>query len=186
MALTSEQLAAIMPAANPADIQAYLDAINDTMDSYEINTPERQAAFLGQIAEESNELWHIRAHFKSAFGEEYASGKLYEGRVDLGNTQPGDGVRYKGRGLLQTTGRANYQKLSDALGVDFVSNPEWVAEPDYSCQAACYYWQSHGLNELADAGAFKTITKRINGGLNGYPVRVQFWERAKAALGTQS
>lgn len=181
--MTAEQLAKIMPSASSQDLSFFSDPLTKAMEQYGINTPVRQAAFLGQIATESDQLWHLRSRFGTPCGEEYASGAAYEGRKDLGNTQPGDGKRYKGRGLIQTTGRSNYEKLGKALGVDFVSHPEKLLEPAYCCASACFYWQSHGLNELADAVKYVEITKRINGGLNGFNSRLHFWQLACQTIG---
>lgn len=127
--VTPEQLRAIMPQARPNDIDDFCPAINAAMAQYEINTHDREAAFLAQCAEESDQLWHQRDHYKTARGEEYASGHAYEGRQDLGNIESGDGVRFKGRGLLQVTGRANYAKEGAALGIDLVAHPEKLSEP---------------------------------------------------------
>ena len=150
-----------------------------------MDSPARVAAFLAQITVESDHLWHQREHFHSKLGEEYASGAAYEGRHDLGNTEEGDGVRFKGHGLLQTTGRANHQRVSTALGHDFVAHPEDLSEPEWACKSAGYYWKTHGCNELADAGtdaSFLAITHKINGGTNGEAEREAAWARAKAAL----
>ena len=114
--------------------------------------------------------------------EEIASGAAYEGRKDLGNTQPGDGKRYKGRGPIQLTGRANYQKFGDLLGLDLINNPTIAATKEVGFRIAGLFWQSHGLNELADQQQFETITRRINGGLNGQADRVMYYERAKKVL----
>lgn len=148
--------------------------LNEAMERFEINTPERQAAFLAQLGHESGRLRYV---------EELASGRAYEGRADLGNSEPGDGARYKGRGLIQITGRGNYAKASDALGVDFISDPELLERPDYACLSAGWFWATHGLNELADTGDFRKITRRINGGYNGLADRLALWDEAKIALG---
>lgn len=179
-------MALIMPSADANDIAEFAPALLDAMSNYSINTPLRQTAFLAQGAEESNELWHLRAKYKTERGEEYASGAAYEGRDDLGNTEPGDGKLFKGRGFLQTTGRANYQKLSDALGVDFVSQPQLLNEPKWSAFSAAHYFSSHGCNELADDGDFVTITKRINGGTNGLQARLTYLASAQTAFGIEA
>jgi predicted chitinase len=101
----------------------------------------------------------------------------------LGNTQPGDGFRYRGRGPIQITGRANYKKYGDLLSVDLVGNPDLAAQPEYAFQTAGLFWRMRGLNELADAEDFTTITKRINGGLTGLAERRRHYEVAKKALG---
>jgi len=147
--------------------------INKICPEFEIDTPREYAHFLAQACHETD-------HFRTF--EEYASGKAYEGRKDLGNVIIGDGIRFKGRGIFQTTGRANYKDLSDALGMDFVSYPDELSEPEWAVRSAMYFWQSPDCNELADYGLFEKITRTINGGLNGYPERLGLWERAKEAL----
>lgn len=144
------------------------------MKQYEIDTPVRQAAFLSQIAHESGRFYYV---------EEIASGQAYEGRKDLGNTQPGDGVRYKGRGLIQLTGRSNYRQLSQELGVDFEDNPELLKSPQYAVQSACWFWHSRGLNDYADVRDIRTITKRINGGYNGIADREALYKLFLLAYG---
>ena len=137
---------------------------------FEIDNPLRIAAFLAQIAHESGELRYVR---------EIASGEAYEGRKDLGNVHPGDGKVFRGRGLLQITGRTNYKRCGDALGIDLSGNPSLLEEPDLACRSAAWFWKERGLNELADKGDFKLITKRINGGYNGWLERLGYYERAK-------
>lgn len=152
----------------------YLDA---AFEEFEINTPKRQAAFLAQIGHESG---HLR-YLKEIWGPTDVQ-KRYEGRADLGNTNPGDGSRFRGRGYLQTTGRANYAKTGAALGVDLEQSPELLEQPEWAIRSAGWFWKEHGLNELADAGNFEKITRRINGGLNGYAERCALWESAKVIL----
>lgn len=174
MSITTQQLSAIMPYAGGTKVSLFIGPLNATMVEYGINTPARQAAFLAQIGHESGQLRYVK---------ELATGEAYEGRKDLGNTSPGDGVKYKGRGLIQITGRANYQKLALALGVDCVNNPAVLEEPMNSCRSAGWFWSLKGLNALADAGDFLTITKRINGGTNGLADRQALYARAKQVLG---
>jgi putative chitinase len=100
----------------------------------------------------------------------------------LGNTQAGDGKRFKGRGPIQITGRFNYKKYGDLLGVDLVDHPELAAQPDWAFATAGLFWKTNGLNELADAEDFVKITKRINGGVNGLADRQMYYERAKTVL----
>lgn len=155
----------------------WLPHIEVAMQEFDINTPERQAAFLAQIGHESGGLhWVVEL-----WGPTLAQSR-YEGRVDLGNTEPGDGVRFRGRGLIQTTGRANYDRTGDALGVDLIGQPELLAQPELAARSAAWFWREHGLNELADAGDFMRITRRINGGTNGYEDRLAKWETAKEVL----
>jgi putative chitinase len=153
------------------------------MDIYEINTPQRQAAFLAQIGHESGGLKWIN----EIWGPTDAQ-RRYEGRQDLGNVQPGDGFRYRGRGWIQLTGRDNYrratQRLRDRFAdvPDFEATPELVATAQWAAMTAGDFWYTAGLNTLADAGRFETITRKINGGLNGYADRLAKWETAKAVL----
>lgn len=168
------QLKRIMPNLPDAKARQYLPYLNKAMVEAGITTPKRQAAFLAQLAHESGGLRYM---------EEIASGAAYEGRRDLGNTQPGDGRRFKGRGPIQLTGRANYAAASKALGIDLVNNPQRAADPDVGFRIATWFWQTRGLNQLADAGRFSDITRRINGGYNGAADRNRYWEIAKNALG---
>jgi predicted chitinase len=171
--ITDDELRQVMPNCAAAKRTAYLPFIQQAMAEFGITSYLREAAFLAQLAHESAEL---------RFMEEIASGAAYEGRKDLGNTQPGDGTRYKGRGPIQLTGRANYKKFSDLLGLDLIDNPTIAATPEVGFRIAGLFWQSRGLNELADQRQFETITRRINGGLNGQPDRLMYYERAKKVL----
>lgn len=171
-----DQLLAIMPFAKYRAAQ-WIDPLNDAMSAYEIDNASRVAAFLAQIAVESGELQYV---------QEIASGAAYEGRQDLGNVNPGDGIKYKGRGFIQITGRANYQTASDALGQDFVGNPILLEQSPWPATSAAWWWSSHGLNDLADSGSlsdFQSITRRINGGLTGEVNREAYWATAKKAVG---
>ncbi len=171
--LTEKQLRAIMPHLPKAKAAKFLGPLNAAMKEYQINTRKRQAAFLAQLAHESGELRYM---------EEIASGEAYEGRKDLGNTKPGDGKRYKGRGPIQLTGRSNYRRAGKALGLDLEEHPEKVATPEVGTRVAGWFWKTHGLNELADKGDFKEITRRINGGYHGMPNRQLYYRRAQEVL----
>lgn len=155
----------------------YLPVIEAAMAEFDINTPARQAAFLAQIGHESGGL----RYSVEIWGPTPAQVR-YEGRKDLGNVLAGDGFRFKGRGLIQTTGRANYAATGAALGVDLISQPELLAAPELAARSAAWYWQSRGLNALADVGDFRRITLRINGGTNGLADRLALHEAAKAVL----
>lgn len=170
--LTRDELLEIMPRAWDR-VDTFLEPLNTAMDEFEINSPSRQAAFLAQIAHESGELRYVR---------ELATGEAYEMRKDLGNTEPGDGPKYKGRGLIQITGRDNYRKCGEALGLDLLGEPEMLEVSDLAARSAAWWWKNHGLNELADAENFRRITIRINGGLNGYSQRVAYWDKARESL----
>lgn len=142
------------------------------MANYGIDTPRRRAHFLAQVCHESAQL---------RYTEEIASGAAYEGRVDLGNTQPGDGRRFKGRGLIQLTGRANYVAFGQALGRNFTTDANaalLATDPDLATQVACWFWSTRALNGPADANDLRRITLRINGGLNGYGDRQALYARA--------
>lgn len=170
--LTAETLAQIMPYAK-SKAALYAPLLDAAMREFDINTPARQASFLSQVGHESGQLRYVR---------ELASGAAYEGRKDLGNTQPGDGERYRGRGLIQITGRANYTASMMALDVDVVEHPELLETPVLACRSAAWFWKSHGLNELADAGDQVKVTRRINGGTNGLADRLALFEVAKRVL----
>jgi putative chitinase len=162
------------PAASQAKIIAEVGAVlAATLESYDITNRLRIAHFLGQTCEES-------AGYRTT--EEFASGKEYEGRADLGNTQKGDGPRYKGRGLLQLTGRANYADYGKALGVDLVNNPTLAAQPALSLKIACEYWKRHNINADCDRDDVQAVTRKVNGGLNGLSDRIAFTQKAKAAV----
>lgn len=168
------QLRKIMPNLSQAKAEQYLPHLNKAMAEAKINTPQRQEMFIAQLAHESGELRYM---------EEIASGAAYEGRKDLGNTQPGDGKRYKGRGPIQLTGRANYRAAGKALGIDLEGHPERAKDPDVAFRIAGWYWGSRNLNSYADAGNFREVTRRINGGYNGMASREMYYRRAQGALG---
>jgi putative chitinase len=161
--------------------EKFMVFINETCDKFQINTPIRQLCFLAQVGHESGSLY---------FTEELASGEAYEGRKSLGNTQPGDGIKFKGRGLIQITGRANYKAVGDALGIDLISNPKLLggknitvctdAQLKNAAMSAGWFWNNNKLNAIADtiniakpieSGTnltnFILLTKKINGGTNG-------------------
>src|SRR5882762_128932 len=171
--ITDDELRQVMPNCAAAKRADYLPYIQQAMQEFEITSYLREAAFLAQLAHESGELRYM---------EEIASGAAYEGRKDLGNTQPGDGKRYKGRGPIQLTGRANYSKYGQLLGLDLVNNPTVAATKEVGFRIAGQFWKLNGLNELADQQQFKTITKRINGGYNGLDDRIKYYERAKTVM----
>lgn len=176
MPITEAQLLRIYPNASQR-AGVFVPALNRAMQRYKIDSPVRQAAFLAQIGHESGQLKWVR----EIWGPTPAQSK-YEGRKDLGNTEPGDGRRFLGRGCLQITGRENYRKAGAALGVPLLEKPELLELPEWAAASAAWWWANHGLNELADVGEFEQITRRINGGLNGQHERVALWERAKKVL----
>ncbi len=177
--LTLPALGTIMPQQRAAVLGAYWPYLTAAMVEFSIITPARAAAFLAQLAHESGELRYM---------EELASGAAYEGRADLGNTEPGDGVRYKGRGPIQLTGRANYRLCGAALGLDLEGDPAQAATPQVGFRIAGWYWTTHptvtrNCNALADEGDFLGVTRAVNGGLNGLASREAYWARAREVLG---
>src|SRR3569832_385359 len=168
---TIEAVAPTAPArkrAHQAQIISEISVdLTATLAAHHIDTPLRIAHFLAQIAEESDGFCTT---------EEYASGQAYEGRKDLGNTHPGDGVRYKGRGLIQLTGRNNYATYGKIIGKDLVGHPEQAADPATSLLLACEFWNRtrNGLSRFADQDDILSITRAINGGLNGIDSRRAF------------
>lgn len=154
-----------------------------SMETFGITTPARQAAFLAQIGHESEGL-----HWINEIWGPSAAQRRYEVRQDLGNCQPGDGYRYRGRGWIQLTGRDNYRRATQRLRArfddcpDFEESPELVATARWAAMTAADFWHTAGLNALADAGRYETITRCINGGLNGYADRLARLDAAKAAL----
>ena len=182
--LTIEQLQAIMPLLPAAKRTTYFPFLTAAVSEFGIDQPARTAAFLAQLAHES-------AQFK--FMEEIWGPTTAQRRYEppdklattLGNTEPGDGFRFKGRGPIQVTGRANYRRFGDLLGLDLVATPVQAASPEVAFRIAALFWSKKGLNELADRvtpEAFREITRRINGGFNGLAERQRFYETAKTVL----
>lgn len=175
--ITHAHLKAICPRTPAGKLALFVEPLNAAFEEFEISTPTRQAAFLAQAAHECMGFTAMN---------EFASGAAYEGRANLGNDQPGEGVRFKGRGIFQLTGDTNYAAAGTQLYLEsewFRYNPEFAAEPGNACRIAGWFWHRNGLNALADKGDFRAITRRINGGYNGWDDRCAYWERAKLALG---
>jgi putative chitinase len=173
---TPEKLSGIMIDASPARINLFYAALDWKMMESGIDTPLRQAHFLAQLAHESAQL---------VFTEEVASGAAYEGRVDLGNTQPGDGVRFKGRGLIQLTGRKNYTAYGSARGANYTTDAvarTIASDPWLAVDVSCWFWIEHGLNYAADLDDVMSVTRTINGGYNGLADRKEKLARAKFFL----
>lgn len=191
LAITADHLAAIAgkPTSPMKDLAEW---INATCPGYEIDSPQEYAHFLAQACHETD-------HFRTL--REYASGAAYEGRADLGNTRPGDGVRFRGRGIFQTTGRANYTQLGLKKGKRdlFIKTPELLEQPEYAVWSACEYWLSRNLNDAANHGDSELLKKKyrgkiievspveyisitINGGYNGMEERKKFYARARDLL----
>lgn len=171
--MTPGELTQLMPLAGPR-AEIFAQPLTITLAEFDIMTPRRQAAFLAQICHESGSLRYV---------EEIASGDAYEGRKDLGNVEPGDGRRFKGRGLPQITGRSNYLACGLALGIDLITNPELLEQPLHAARSAGWFWKEKGFTPLADADRFGAITLRWNGGYNGLDDRLAHWLRIRKILG---
>ena len=184
--------------------EKYFGQITTCMDCYLIDTPVRQAAFLAQIGHESGGLMvteenmnysakGLRATWPNRFTEsdaeryarkpEWIGNRAYQGRMGNGDEASGDGYRYRGRGLIQLTGKDDYRECGEALGLDLLGCPELLNEPANAAMSAGWEWDRSKLNAVADSGDFEKLTRIINGGLNGYPDRLERWERAKPVLG---
>lgn len=176
-----EQLQAIMPNAK-ARASVFLEPLNAAMAEFGIDTPSRVAAFLSQVAHESCEFLYMR---------ELATGFEYEGRLDFGNTQRGDGRRFAGRGPIQITGRSNYTAIMMALNIDCIEHPELLEQPLNGCRSSGWFWQVNNLNKWADIPDFDGVCDAVNrghktakvGDANGYKERLKYYERAKKVLG---
>jgi putative chitinase len=171
--ITKQMIKAIAPQSKDDIVDPLVKFLNIHMPTYEVNTYLRVCHFLAQAA-------HEAASFKTL--EEYASGAAYEGRQDLGNVKKGDGVRYKGRGIFQLTGRDNYRRIGKLIGKDLENNPELAESPEISVLTALEYWKSRGLNLFADQDNVNMITRRINGGLNGFDDRKRYLAKAKSVI----
>lgn len=198
--ITTQQLAKATGAQlNRAEL--WLPHIVSAMTEFDIVTPQRQVMFLAQIGHEScglhysAEIWgptHDQLGYERDFASpwpstpEEAHGLQFAANrkaFTLGNDAPGDGFKYRGRGLIEITGKGNYRTVSAFFSVDFVMDPELLGEDEYSARSAAWFWKWHHLNEMADEGDFYTITKRINGGLNGIENRKALLQAASDALG---
>jgi putative chitinase len=169
----------IMPHLTTAHGKLYVEPLNRAMHEFKINSRLREAAFLAQLAEESVELLYFH---EIASGWEYDISRNPKKAKELGNLHVGDGPRYKGRGPIQLTGKYNYIKAGKELGLNLVGHPDLAATPNVGFRIAGWFWVSRGLNGLADARNFREITRRINGGYNGYSVRVSYYNRALNVL----
>lgn len=187
----AEHLAAIAGWTTPL-MPALADWMNKLCPTYEIDTAREYSHFIAQACHETD-------HFKTL--REYASGSAYEGRADLGNTQPGDGVRFRGRGIFQTTGRANYLQLGVKKGRRdlFINTPELLEQPEYAVWSACEFWRTRGLNDVAnhadtdvlkkkyrghiiDVSPVEYISLTINGGYRGMDERKKYYALAQQTL----
>jgi len=179
--LTEDQLRRIVPKMSEQKAEAFLPHINAAMEAFDIDSPLRTAAFIAQLAHESGSfVWMKELWGPTAQQRRYEPpGSL---ATDLGNTQPGDGRRYMGRGPIQLTGRANYRRYGQLLGLDLERDPDQVAGPEVGFRVAGLYWKSRDINAPADADDIVEVTRRVNGGRNGLADRTEFYERAKRVL----
>jgi len=185
--------------------EKWLEPLNTAFAKYDISTPLRQAAFIGQCQHESANFTKLEeglnysaarlmAVWPSRFpsldvASQYANNpeklanKVYGGRADLGNKQDGDGFAFHGRGCIQLTGRDSYERCGEAISVDLINQPQLLVEPHYAALSAAWFWNKKGLNALADVKDYDTMTKRINGGLLGLDDRKAKIAKAISVLG---
>jgi putative chitinase len=200
--MTSEQLAQALK-LTPVKAEEWIDAINETCDRFDISTPERQACFLGQCAHESGGFSALQENLNykqeglcrvwpKRFptiedAEPYhkqpqkIANKVYASRMGNGDEGSGEGWKYRGRGLIQLTGKDNYRACGEALGVDLLANPDLVATPQYAALSAGWFWDKNRLNSYADKNDMQGLTKKINGGTHGIEDRIA---RTQLALDT--
>ena len=200
MPITSQQLLLILPNAGQV-AGVFVPALNTAMNRYQIIGTKRITAFIAQVGHESSQLtrlvenlnysadalrktWPSRfdANLASAISRkpEQIANIAYGNR--MGNTAPGDGWKYRGRGLIQITGKNNYRACGEALGLDLIAQPELLEKPQHACMSATWFWATNGLSRLADAGKFDAITQRINGGQHGAADRQALYDRALKVL----
>lgn len=181
----------------------WLKPLLDAAGLYEIDTDERDAMWLAQCCHESGGFQHVAENLNygpagllATFGKRFSAteatqyehdperiaNRAYANRNGNGDEASGDGWMFRARGPLGLTGRHNYQRASDAIGVNLISDPELVEQPLYGSLSAAWFWRDRGCNELADAGQYQTITRRINGGLNGLASREEWLGRVRAAM----
>lgn len=174
--LNMDALIAIMGKGNPIVAKGYHPLLINQLPLYGINTPLRTAHFLAQVGHESMSF---------TYTEEIASGSAYEGRKDLGNTVKGDGIRFKGRGLIQLTGRKNYSDYADYACLNLLQkgNERLISlHPIYALDVSLWFWDKRKLNNFADRDELRSVTRRVNGGYNGLTDRQEYFDRAKFFL----
>lgn len=177
--LNVDSLIKAMPGLSKERAELFTPLLIKAINEFHINTPDRRNMFLAQVGHESGNFKFLKEIGK----DEYFN--RYEGRKDLGNTQPGDGLKFKGRGAIQITGRSNYEKVGKALGLDLINHPELLEKPENAIRASAWWWENHGLNQLVDKNPndVKPITRVINGGYNGLEDRQKRFERIKSIFG---
>jgi putative chitinase len=183
--------------------ESWLLPLNETFERFNINTPLRQACFLGQCAHESGHfkfleenlnykadalmrVWPKRFNHElaqeCAHNPERIANVVYADRMGNGDSESGDGYAYRGRGLIQLTGKTNYDAFGNAMGMDVLENPDYLSTPEGACLSAGWFWEHHGLNELADQNELEQMTKRINGGTLGLQERAALMQQALDVL----
>lgn len=179
MKITKEQLKKILQRVGDERLLSLVSSLNLTFEKYEINTPLRVSHFLAQVLHESGGF-----NFATEIWGNTESQLRYDTRTDLGNTpeKDGDGYKYRGRGYIQVTGKANYESVSKALGIDFVANPDLLSKEPYAMLASGWYWDSRNINQWADQDNATVITKKINGGLTGVTDRIKWLAKVKTVL----
>ena len=180
MPISKQQLLRILPNAGQS-AGVFIAVLNAAMGRYQIVGTLRQAAFIAQVGHESGQFRYVRELGSDQYLSKYDTGSLAK---RLGNTEEadGDGQKYRGRGLIQITGRANYMACGEGLGLDLIKQPELLEKPQHACMSAAWFWATKGLNTLADAGQFDKISQRINGGQNGAADRQALYARALKVL----
>jgi len=176
----ADQLHRVCMYAPVARVALMLPPFNASLPAADISTPLRGAMYLAQLAHESAEFRCLQVLVSGAAYDPLLNPKL---AAEVGNTKPGDGRRYKGRGAIPLTGRANYAKAGPALELDLLEHPELAAEPANAFRVSAWFWRTYGLNAYADAGDVEGATRRINGGLNGLVHRLEYYRRSREALG---
>lgn len=172
--ITVDMLKKLSPKAKDSIVNDIVKYLNIYLLNYEINIPLRIAHFMAQAAHESDGFKTLSEYWGPTEAQ-----KRYEGRRDLGNVEKGDGYKYRGRGIFQLTGRANYRQMGKKLNVDLQKEPDLAATGEISVQTALEYWKSRNLNMYADKDDIKEVTRRINGGYNGLEDRINYLNRAK-------
>ena len=201
--MTPEQIADAIPSAPAANVEHFAAALIAACEEFDISTPQRQAAFLAQVAVESGGLKRVTenlnykasgllrvfpSHFSEAEAEDYAgqperiANRVYADRMGNSDEESGDGWRFRGRGLIQLTGRTNYTSCGEALGVDLTEQPDYLESAEGAARSAAWFWHTHKLNALADAGDIDHISRKINGGDNGLDERRHAYATAREAL----
>lgn len=205
MGITLDQLGDICPNADDDVLNGFLETMDESFEAYELTTPLRQAHFLAQAAHESGgftiftenlnysaqgllKIFH-KYFPNESLAESYArqprkiASRVYANRMGNGDEASGDGYKYRGRGVFQVTGKANYELMANELNIDCVNNPDLLLSTDNALESALVFWDKHNLNPLADRDDVEGITRKINGGTNGLDDRISYLRRAKRALG---